>query len=386
MRYIKCGHAFDSESGKFRGPLTYGVDDLGRIATSDPSDSEVSRGELLDLSQDWVIPGLVDAHDHFGIDRGDGAQEAAHDLQWRALKGAKNARAILRSGVTTMRSAGEKGGLGNHIRAAIGAGWLPGPRTFLSGQPISSTGGHGCSLGIEADGPDAVRAAVRRNIKDGADMIKMIITAGTTTKTGALARPCFQKDEVDAAVGECRIQERRIGVHCYGGDAATWAIEAGVTSIEHGTYLSDGQLEAMAEQGIFLVSTASVMGAAAADPNVRPFMRERFAQVERDYVSLLERARRIGVPMATGCDTNHASMADEIAILAAAGHTASEVLQIATRGGATLCGLQSEVGDLKPGHYADMVVVDQTVVDDPASAVRAATRVIKGGAEVRGAC
>lgn len=379
MRQIRCGRLFDPGRREFSDATVLLVGPDGRIVERLPADRVAPGPEEVDLSDAWVLPGLVDAHDHFGIDRGDGEVEAGQDIQWRVLKGVKNARAMLASGITTVRSAGEKHYLGQHVRRAIDAGWIDGPRSVLSGEPICSTGGHGCSLGIEADGPDAVRTAVRTNFKRGADMIKMIITAGTTTRTGPLARPCFGRDEIDAAVAEVELHGGRIGVHCYGGDAATWAIDAGVTSIEHGTYLTDGQLDMMAARGIFLVSTSSVMGAASADPNVRPFMRQRFDEVRRAYVGLLTRARVRGVRVAVGCDTNHASMADEVRTLLDAGYQPGDALAVATSAGAALCGLEPDVGSLDPGRYADLVAVNGTVGTDPVGALRHPTAVFVGG-------
>jgi len=136
-----------------------------------------------------------------------GETEAMQDPQWRILKGVKNARAMLASGITTLRSAGEKHNLGHYLRRAIEAGWVPGPRLVLSGAPICSTGGHAWFLGVEADGPDGVRAAVRKNIKDGAEMVKMIITGGVTTPGGSLIRTCFTQPEIRAAVEEKRAVE-----------------------------------------------------------------------------------------------------------------------------------------------------------------------------------
>ena len=354
--------------------------DGDRVHAIEPGWPSPAEGQPIDLRDAAVMPGRGDGHDHFGIEMGDGEPAARQDPQWRALKGTKNARAMLASGITTLRNAGEMHHLGRHVRAAIEAGWLPGPRTVLSGIPICSTGGHGWFLGIEADGADAVRAAVRANVKGGADMIKMIVTGGVTTPGGTLARPCFTRAEIEAAVDESHLAGKRIGVHCYGGPAATWAIDAGVDSIEHGTYLTEAQLDAMAARQTFLVSTVGVMRAAADTPSVAPFMRERFRQVSEDYVALLERARARGIRVAVGCDTHHAALADEVDALLAAGYTPTEALRAATTGGAELCGREGEVGALRPGMLADFLALDRGLLDDPTGALRRVRAVYKGGA------
>jgi imidazolonepropionase-like amidohydrolase len=335
--------------------------------------------QVVDLTSFAVMPGLVDAHDHFGIDMGDGETAAMQDPQWRTLKGVKNARAMLASGITTLRNAGEMHNLGLHIRRAIEAGWIEGPRTVLSGVPISSTGGHGWFLGLEADGADEVRKAVRTNLKAGTEMIKMIVTGGATTPGADLNHPCFGELEIRAAVEETHLAGKRIGVHCYGGPAATWAIEAGVDSIEHGTYLTDEQLDLMARLGTFLVVTSSVMRAAAESTSVAAFMRERFRRVSEDYVVLIRRARTHKVRVAVGCDTHHASIAEEVETLIAAGFTAVEALTVATRGGAEQCGMDRQVGSLVPGKLADFIAVEGDLEADPTLALRQVRHVFKNG-------
>ncbi len=335
--------------------------------------------EIVDLRELSVLPGLVEGHDHVGIDMGDGEPEGMQDPQWRAIKGAKNARAMLASGITTLRDAGEKHGLGHHIRRAIEIGWIPGPRMVLSGVPVCSTGGHAWFLGIEADGPDQVRAAVRQNVKAGVDMVKMIITGGVTTPGGTLVRTCFSEPEIRAAAEESHLAGKRLGVHCYGGPAATWAIESGVDIIDHGTFLTDEQLDAMAERGTWLTCTASVMRAAAAAAHVVPFMRERFRRVSETYLELLGRARARSIRLAVGCDTHHASLAEEVGILVEAGYPAAEALRAATLGGAELCDMEDRVGSLETGKLADFVAVAGDLMGGPAAALRNVRAVFKGG-------
>ena len=376
--YVHCGLLFDGRGDEPIGQATLGVegDLVGEVREGWQSQPD---GQVLDLRELTVLPGLVDGHDHFGIDMGDGEPQAMQDAQWRAFKGVKNARAMLASGITTLRNAGETHGLGFHMRRAIEQGWIPGPRTVLSGTPITSTGGHGWFLSMEADGPDAVRAAVRRNTKAGADMIKLIITGGVTTPGGTLSRACFTEPEIRAAVEEAHLAGKRTGVHCYGGPAATWAIEAGVDSIEHGTYLTDEQLDAMVRRGTRLVCTSSVMRAAGVSPGVVPFMRERFRQVNEDYVALMARVRARNIPIAVGCDTHHASIAEELQTLVEAGYTSIQALRAATVGGAELCGMQDRVGTLERGKLADFIAVKGDVMGDPVHTLKNVRAVFKGG-------
>jgi imidazolonepropionase-like amidohydrolase len=210
-------------------------------------------------------------------------------------------------------------------------------------------------------------------------MIKMIITGGVTTPGSTLVRTCFTEPEIRAAVEEAHLAGRRIGVHCYGGPAATWAIEAGVDIIEHGTFLTDQQLDGMVRHGTFLVSTTSVMRAAAEAPHVVPFMRKRFRQVSEEYVGMLGRARLRGIRLAVGCDTHHASVAEEIETLIEAGYSPMEGIRAATLGGAQLSGKDDELGTLEPGKFADFVAVEGNPLEAPAIALRKIKAVFKGG-------
>ena len=381
LRYIQCGMIIDGRGGMpiYNATLVIEDERVRGVEEGWRGSDKESGNEVLDFRNLSILPGLIDGHDHLDIDMGDGEAEAMQDPQWRILKGVKNARAMLASGITTLRSAGEKHNLGHYLRRAIEAGWVPGPRLVLSGAPICSTGGHGWFLGVEADGPDGVRAAVRTNIKDGAEMVKMIITGGVTTPGGSLIRICFTEPEIRAAVEEAHLAERRIGVHCYGGPAATWAIEVGVDIIEHGTFLTDEQLDAMSRHGTFLVSTSSVMRAAATTPHVASFMRERFRQVSEEYVGLLRRAKSRGIQLAVGCDTHHASLAEEVETLVQAGYTPVEAIKIATAGGAELCGRDKEVGTLEPGKFADFIAVKGDPVQAPTAALRNVRAVFQGG-------
>lgn len=374
---VRCKGLFDSVAAELLDGAVLVIDD-GMVTAIERDQGESSDSDA-DFGDAYIIPGLVDAHDHFGIDMGDGEEAADQDPQYRTLKGVKNARLMVESGITTLRSAGERHGLGNHMRRAIAKGWCIGPRSILSGVPICSTGGHGWFLGIEADGPDAVRAAVRGNVKNGCDMIKMIITGGVTTPGGTLVRTCFTQPEIEAAVSETHLAEKRIGVHCYGGPAATWAIEAGVDNIEHGTFLDNDQLEAMASRGTLLVATTSVMKAAADDISVAPFMRDRFREVSVEYVALLKRAKAAGVRIAVGCDTHHASLAEEVETLLEAGFTTAEALQAATLTGAYAAGVGGQVGSLSVGKHADFVVVDIDPIEDLPKALRSIRAVYKDG-------
>ncbi|MBX6351479.1 MAG: amidohydrolase family protein [Clostridia bacterium] len=370
---IRCRHLWDGTRDGWTTDVDLVIEE-GRVVRIEACTGEAD----VDWTSGYVIPGLVDAHDHFCIDMGDGAPEAGEPPEWKVAKGLRTAALMLATGITYLRNAGEKDNVGRWVDRAIREGLSPGPDCVLSGVPITSTGGHGWFLAVETDGPDRFRRAVRTQIKQGAGMIKLIVTGGVTTPGGTLIRPCATPDEIRAAIEEAHANGVKVGAHAYGGPAATAAIISGVDSIEHGTYLSDEDLMEMSKRGTWLVCTSSVMTAAASDRTVAPFMRERFAQVAADYRSTIARARKFGVRVVVGCDTHHGHLADEAAFLVGAGYTVLEALKACTAdAGAFLAG-EPGLGRLAPGSRADAVLLRGDPLRDVA-ALKGVTAVMKRG-------
>jgi imidazolonepropionase-like amidohydrolase len=190
-----------------------------------------------------------------GLDLGDEhAQALEHDFR-NVLRGVRNARRVLSAGITTLRSVGEKKHLEAHLRDAISEGWIPGPRMVICGQFIMRTGGHCWYLGVEADGPDGLRQAVREQIKNGADFIKLMVTGGSSTPGSIPTQSDYTDEEIQAAIEEAHRLGRPVAAHIGGGSGAKAAIEAGIDSIEHGVYLTDEDLSKMADKGIVLCAT-----------------------------------------------------------------------------------------------------------------------------------
>jgi imidazolonepropionase-like amidohydrolase len=336
----------------------------GRIVNVTGQETDVRPDRHIVLNNATLMPGLIDSHDHLAINIGDGKDEAAAPLQWRALKSVPNLQKMTRAGITTLRCPGETGDLAFHVRDAIRQGLIDGPWIVLAGQPITSTGGHGWFLSREADGPDQVRTAVRQQVKAGADFIKLIITGGVTTMGSNLSAGCMTREEIEAAVDESHRNGKRVTAHAYGGDAATHAIDAGIDSLEHGTFLTDEDLDKMAASGMVLVSTVSVMRSGA-DPNrVRPFMAQQFAKANEAYLELLNKARSRGITVVVGSDTNHAHVAEEMAILCEAGYTTAEAIKAATIDAAKLAQVDDVTGSLEQGKSADLVAVSGDPLKD----------------------
>lgn len=334
---------------------------------------EAPKGEeVIDLRGYVVLPGIVDCHDHLGIDAGDEVAQAKEPLAYTAIKGVRNARQMLHAGITTLRDCGEQDHVDFSWRRAIGEGLMEGPDVLVAGRFITRTGGHGWFYGNEVDGPIGVRIAVRRELKAGADFIKIMITGGMSTPGSRPLVAEFTREEIAAAVDEAHRAGRKIAAHVHGGDGAAWAIEYGVDSIEHGVYLTEEQLAAMARRGIFLVATTGLIHAVMADPSSPPEYREKLASARDQVIRVLAQARELGVRVAIGGDTYHGHPADELATLISAGYTPLEAIRAATSAGAELCGLADAAGTIEPGKLASIIAVE----GDPLSDVESVGKVV----------
>jgi imidazolonepropionase-like amidohydrolase len=248
--------------------------DGGRIEGVESGFAAAAAGEtLIDLSDQFVLPGLIDCHVHLTGEFGphhkmDLVEEGPEAI---ALHAARHARVTLEAGFTTVRDLGEIGGAGNAIfalRHAVAKGFLPGPRILAAGSIISPTGGHGITCGYRddinllldasgrADGAEGCRKAVRRQVSRGADFIKFVATGGVLTDTATGTGQQFFDDEYEAIVATAHMLGRKTTAHAHGADGMKAALKAGVDAIEHGTFMDDEVRETMKHRGVFYVPTA----------------------------------------------------------------------------------------------------------------------------------
>ena len=339
----------------------------GRIASVGPARGLPPNTEAVDLGDVTLMPGLVDAHVHLVWD----ASAEPHEVVEResraltVLRCANNAALHLRAGVTTVRDVGSTDGLAVEIGRAVELGILSGPRVVAAGRAIAMTGGHGWFLGREADGPEALRRAVREEIKAGATCIKLMASGGVYGHAEEPGSPQLTVEEMRSGVEEAHKARRKAAAHAYSVEAINNALEAGVDSVEHGSFLDRETIERMREQGTYLVPTMSVYAAMAEKgPGLGSpeYITRKTAEVLEASGEAFRLALEVGVPVAAGTDCGapghpHGTLPEELGLMVEAGATPQQALRFGTSAAAELLGLGDEVGVLEPGKRADLLAV-----------------------------
>jgi imidazolonepropionase-like amidohydrolase len=339
---------------------------------------------VIDLSHKTVMPGLIDTHTHV---TGDPTTPPYHgygiSVPREALLGARFARETLLSGVTTIRNVGASGYSDVALRDAINAGDVIGPRILASGPALGITGGHcdGNMLAPEygersegvANGVDAVRAMVRKNVKYGVDVIKYCGTGGVFSKGTRVGLQQYTPEEVAAIVDEAHMHGRRVAVHAHGANGIKVALKAGVDTIEHASLIDQEGLDLAQKTGAFLsmdiLNTEYTQSEGPRRGEMEEFLRKdrEVAQAQRDN---FRKAVQMGIKLTLGTDTGvhpHKDAPKQLAIMVQYGMTPMQAIQAATKVGAEALGIEADVGQIAPGYSADLVAVTR----DPLADIRA---------------
>jgi imidazolonepropionase-like amidohydrolase len=290
----------------------------------------------------------------------------AEPLALTAIKVAVRARATVEAGVTTVRDLGGREYVELAVRDAVRAGLVPGPRILAAGKGICMTGGHGWWLGREADGPDDVRRAVREQLKAGVDVIKILATGGVMTPGVEPGAAQLTPAEVAAAIEEARKAGRRTAAHAQAAAGIAACVEAGITSIEHGIFLTETLVARMAREGIALVATLNAPHAiaeAGVAGGIPEFMVRKSEAVRGHHLESFQLALRAGVPIAAGNDAGtpfnpHGSLGPELGLMVKAGMAPLDAVRSATSVAARVLGLEAETGCIAPGLAADLLAVE----------------------------
>jgi imidazolonepropionase-like amidohydrolase len=404
---VHAGHLLDRPGHPPRGAATIFVRD-GRIERVEDGIVAAPAGAtVVDLGNEFVLPGLIDAHVHLESDKagveGQLQTVTASDAEL-AYDAAVNARKTLAAGFTTVRNLGDTHGVTLALRDAIAAGKMVGPRILDAGNGISTTSGHMDErLGYRedlaealdehntCDGVESCRHAVRVQIGRGVDWIKIATTGGVNSRIGAGVGGQMFEDEARALVETAHLYGKKVAVHAHGADGIAIALKAGADSIEHGTLMGEDEVKLFLKTGAYYVPTLSTVNGYkerlaknpdAYTPEVRAKIEWRIGITGKAFKLAHER----GVKIAFGTDAGvsmHGRNADEFELMVQFGMTPAEAIAAATVNGADLLGLSSEIGTIETGKHADLIAVIGDPLGD-VTVLKAVDFVMKDGAVTKG--
>ena len=403
---IHAGTLIDGVTKKSQSHVSILIHD-DRITALQPGFVTPAGAEIIDLSGDTVLPGLIDCHDHITATwhAGDPIRLAVTRTDDDdAIEATVSARNTLLAGFTTIRDVGASTPVIVALKRAVNAGVVPGPRMWVSGAPISPTGGHGDPAnGLDpelehphwddsiVDSPEAARRVVRTLRREGADLIKILPSGGVMSIGDDPKLQLMADDEIKAVIDTAHALNMKVAAHAHGEVAINHTIQLGVDSIEHGSYADAASYALFKSHGTYLVPTmlvgAKVYQRAKEHPEqLNPSTAEKALVIGPLLKQNLHDAYAAGVKIAFGTDTfglsQHGENAQEFAIMVSAGMTPMDAIWAATHNAADLIGDLPDIGAVAPGHYADIVAVSADPLKD-ITTLEHVQFVMKGGRVVK---
>ncbi|NVK21651.1 MAG: amidohydrolase family protein [Kangiellaceae bacterium] len=374
--WLHCGNLIDTSAGKVLDDRYIQVS--GKLIKQVTS-QKPEGVEPVDLSQMTCLPGLMDMHVHLDGEMNPKAyvEEFTLNAADFAFRAQEYARRTLMAGFTTVRNPGDSYNVTISLRNAINQGWVDGPRIFSAGKSLATTGGHadptnGTNAHLMGDpGPkqgvvnsvDDAKKAVRQRYKEGADFIKITATGGVLSLAKSGQNPQFTEQELKAVIDTAKDYGMHVAAHAHGKEGMLRAVNAGITTIEHGTYMDKEVMQAMKKNGTYLVPTiiAGKFVAEKAEVDdffpviVRPKARAVGPQIQKTFAE----AYKFGVPIAFGTDSGvsgHGDNAKEFEYMVEAGMPTMKAIQSATITTAKILD-QEKLGQVKEQYFADIIAV-----------------------------
>ena len=376
---IHAGNLIDVETGKIESRKSIVIKNSLITSVSDGYINKSDFQEYYDLKDSYVLPGLMDAHVHLAQEY---VPKAERDLkvepEFNAIFAAANAIKTLNAGFTTVRNVGDGGMETISLRNAINKGIVPGPRILTSGKTIATTGGHGDPTnGLPTDlyepptpeegvvdSFEDIKKAVRQRYKDGTDGIKITATGGVLSVAKSGENPQFTNNELEALISIAKDYGLWVAAHAHGKEGMLRAVNAGVTSIEHGTFMDEEVMDAMKKNGTYYVPTILAGEWVAEKSKIDNFfpelVRPKAAKIGPQILDTFTKAHKYGVKIAFGTDSGVSAHGDnwqEFALMVKGGMSPLETIQSATLETAKLFRLENEIGKIKTGFSADIIAL-----------------------------
>jgi imidazolonepropionase-like amidohydrolase len=390
---LHAARLLDVEAGRISSPAEILVQGE-RIAQVGTSVMHPAGAQLIDLGDTTLLPGLIDAHVHLFLHPGaEDLQTVQESVPQRTIAATLAARADLMAGYTAERDMGTEGAgsADAAVRNAINQGLIPGPRLRISGNAISILGGHEDAIGYNpeqhvlpnatyANNPAQLVTAIREQIKEGADFIKIYETGEDSFTNAEFSTPYqYSESELAAAVTEAARVGKRVAVHATGEPGALYAAQAGVASIDHAYQLSDETMRLMREKQIPAVPTFTIEEYFAQHPSSPE--EATWGQLLEFHAQQFRKQLAAGIPMAVGSDVGpfaHGTQAREFVLMVKYGMPPLAALQADMVNGAKLLGWKGQIGALKQGYFADVIAVPGNPLQD-ISVLQHVSFVMKGG-------
>ena len=385
-KYIYCGKLIDGVGSNVKGNHTVIVEE-NQIKSVQKGYIEAPNGtEIVDLKDKTVLPGLMDMHIHiehetnpnrylqrFTFNEADVAFESAHF-----------AKVTLMAGFTTVRDLGGSG-VNVSLQKAINKGLTPGPRLYTCAKSIAVTGGHadptnGAKKGLYdapgpengvADGVDECKKAVRHQVKNGADLIKITATGGVLSVARDGKRPAFTEEEIRAIVETANDFGIHVAAHAHGDEGMRRAVAAGITSIEHGTLMSEETMDLMKKMGTWYVPTITAGKAVADSAKIENYFPAvivpKALEIGPKIQNTFSKAYKRGVKIAFGTDAGvfkHGRNALEFKYMTEVGMKPMDALKTSFINGAKLLGIEEKVGTIEKGKWADIIAVEENPIEN----------------------
>jgi len=381
---LHCGQLIDVEKLRVLSEQSVIVED-DRIVSVQPGFA--AGNNTVDLRDSTCLPGLMDMHTHIWrqLDENTYLENFTDDPGQWAFKMPTYANRTLMAGFTTIRDLGDRWNLSLALRDAIADGFIVGPRIYSSGKAIATTGGHadptndwrfdiqgdpGPKQGVVNGVADA-RKAVRQRYKDGADLIKITATGGVLSQAKNGMNPQFQEDEVEAIITTAKDYGFAVAAHAHGAEGMKRAIRAGISSIEHGTYMDDEVMRLMKKHGTWYVPTILAGNWVAEKAEIPGFfpevVRPKAAAIGPQIQGTFAKAYAAGVNIAFGTDSGvstHGDNGQEFVLMVGGGMPPIEAIRAATLNSAKLLRIDDELGSIESGKIADVVAVPGDPTDD----------------------